>query len=322
MENFKISVIVPVYNVEKYINRCVDSIINQTYKNLEIILVDDGSPDNCGKICDEYAKKDGRIKVVHKENGGVSSARNIGLDIATGDYIGFIDSDDYIELDMFECLVNSIIKYNLDICECNFIIEEKNNISYVKCKYENILENRDIIKNYLSDNIRPETCNKLYKKEFFDDIRFDTTMILGEDAFINYQIMKRAMKIYNINQYKYHYVKREGSATSYFINKKSLLYIDKIETMIENEKNDMDLYNICINRYLTVCFSRLNRMVVHNSYENFEYIKRKVYKYKKYILKKGNFKFKLGFIMLLLGKKFYRYVLKLEFKLLKIDNNF
>ncbi|OUQ56652.1 hypothetical protein B5E58_10530, partial [Tyzzerella sp. An114] len=98
MENKKISVIVPIYNVEKYLNRCVDSIINQTYKNLEIILVDDGSPDNCGKICDEYAKKDNRIKVVHKENGGVSSARNVGLNIATGDYIGFVDGDDWIDL--------------------------------------------------------------------------------------------------------------------------------------------------------------------------------------------------------------------------------
>ena len=98
----KISVIVPIYKVEKYLARCVDSIINQTYKNLEIILVDDGSPDGCGAMCDEYAKKDERIKVIHKENGGLSSARNAGLDIATGDYIAFVDSDDRLSSDAYE----------------------------------------------------------------------------------------------------------------------------------------------------------------------------------------------------------------------------
>ena len=103
-----ISIIVPIYNVEKYIHKCIESIINQTYKNLEIILVDDGSPDNCGNICEEYAKNDSRIKVIHKENNGLSSARNAGLEICKGDYIGFVDSDDYIELNMYEVLINAL----------------------------------------------------------------------------------------------------------------------------------------------------------------------------------------------------------------------
>ena len=106
----KISVIVPVYNVENYLRRCVDSIINQTYKNLEIILVDDGSPDNCPVICDEYAQKDSRIKVIHKENGGLSSARNCGMDMATGEYIGFVDGDDWIESDMYKFLIENAEK--------------------------------------------------------------------------------------------------------------------------------------------------------------------------------------------------------------------
>ncbi|HEY8803664.1 MAG TPA: glycosyltransferase, partial [Clostridium sp.] len=104
MQNPLISIIVPIYKVEVYIRNCVDSILNQTYKNLEIILVDDGSPDNCGNICEEYSSKDKRIKVIHKKNGGLSSARNAGLDIASGEYIGFIDSDDWIEGDMYESL--------------------------------------------------------------------------------------------------------------------------------------------------------------------------------------------------------------------------
>ena len=106
MKKEKISIIVPIYNVEKYLDRCIESIVGQTYKNLEIILIDDGSPDNCPQMCDEWAKKDDRIKVVHKENGGVSLARNKGMDIATGTYIGFVDSDDYIDKNMYEKLMD------------------------------------------------------------------------------------------------------------------------------------------------------------------------------------------------------------------------
>ena len=104
----KVSIIVPIYNVEKYLSKCIESILSQTYKNIEIILVDDGSPDNSPQICDEYAKKDDRIIVIHKANGGVSSARNAGIDIATGKYIGFVDPDDYIENNMYELMVNKI----------------------------------------------------------------------------------------------------------------------------------------------------------------------------------------------------------------------
>ena len=122
-----ISVIVPVYKVEPYLKQCVDSIINQTYKNLEIILVDDGSTDNCGKICDEYASKDNRIKVLHIENGGPAVARNAGLDIATGKYIGYVDSDDYIEPDMYETLYNAMIKTNAGLVVCNWYRQDGTN---------------------------------------------------------------------------------------------------------------------------------------------------------------------------------------------------
>ena len=113
-----ISVIIPVYNVEKYLKKCIDSVINQTYTNLEIILVSDTSPDNCEKICDDYAEKDSRIKVIHKEKNGLSAARNAGIDIASGKYIGFVDSDDYIALDMYELLYKNILKENADISAC------------------------------------------------------------------------------------------------------------------------------------------------------------------------------------------------------------
>ena len=118
----KISIIVPIYKVEKYLNRCVDSIINQSWQNLEIILVNDGSPDNSGIICDEYTKKDHRVRVIHKTNGGISDARNAGIEIATGDYIGFVDSDDFIHSEMFRDLYERMRKHNADIVQCSYRI--------------------------------------------------------------------------------------------------------------------------------------------------------------------------------------------------------
>ena len=128
MDNELISIVIPIYNVEKYIEKCLDSVIKQTYKNIEIILVDDGSPDNCGKICDSYANNDKRIQVIHKENGGLSDARNVGIERANGKYITFVDSDDYIELDYIEYLYTLIKKYNTKIsfCKVNVVFNENN----------------------------------------------------------------------------------------------------------------------------------------------------------------------------------------------------
>lgn len=132
MEDKLISIIIPVYNVERYLRECIDSIIAQTYKNLEIILVDDGSSDKSGEICDEYSKKDSRIKVIYKKNGGLSDARNVALDIAKGDYIGFIDSDDYIEKDMFQILYNLAEEYNAEISSISFYKMLENKVISVR----------------------------------------------------------------------------------------------------------------------------------------------------------------------------------------------
>ena len=131
MDKPLISVVVPIYNVEKYINRCVDSILNQTYKNIQVILVDDGSPDNCGRIIDEYASMDKRVFAVHKKNGGISSARNKGLEYVTGSYLTFCDSDDWLDLDMYEKMITALIRYNGDVCSsnqsiCNDVVVEEN----------------------------------------------------------------------------------------------------------------------------------------------------------------------------------------------------
>ena len=173
----KVSVIVPIYNAEKYLSDCIDSIIAQTHKNLEIILVDDGSPDNCPAICDEYAKKDDRIKVIHKQNGGVSSARNTGLDIMTGDYVVFIDSDDIVNVHYIEYLLDICIANDADISYCGYsTFKESNNVNInsIPNDDKNILvfENSEGLKNYFSGWIYPMMWNKLYKRKCFEKQRF------------------------------------------------------------------------------------------------------------------------------------------------------
>ena len=170
-----ISVIVPVYNVEEYVEKCVLSIINQTYKNLEIILVDDGSTDNSGKICDEIAIKDNRIKVIHKKNGGLSDARNVGIDIAKGDYLGFVDSDDYIDYNMYEELFDVIKCHDVDIVYSNFQTE------YLDGRIEGCGKNSgqiyirsslDVLRDMMWDKLNCSSCTKLFKRTVFSEYKF------------------------------------------------------------------------------------------------------------------------------------------------------
>lgn len=214
-----ISVIVPIYNVEKYLNKCVESIVNQTYKNLEIILVDDGSPDNCPKMCDEWAEKDRRIKVIHKENGGVSSARNAGLDIVSGDYIGFVDPDDYIKPEMFEILISGLKADNADFVICgsyrleNEIADEYENNTP---KVTEIINKPDIVKSYLESQIDPGVPAKLYDKSVISDIRFNVSKSIGEDFLFNYFVLKNCNKVVMLENKLYFYFNRENSATHVF----------------------------------------------------------------------------------------------------------
>lgn len=209
----KISVIVPVYKVEEYIHRCVDSILNQTFSDFEIILVDDGSPDVCGKICDEYAKKDTRIKVVHKRNGGLSDARNVGFTYAEGEYTIFIDSDDYIEKDMLEYLYDNISQYNADMSTCGAYdvfddrIEQKEVIEEFVCSGEDAFGY--ILKGI---HIRGEIWNKLIKTNLINDLQFPKGK-LYEDIFFTSQMMQRIKKVCVGTKPKYYYVHRSESIT-------------------------------------------------------------------------------------------------------------
>ncbi len=237
MKNDLISIIVPIYNVEKYLIRCIESIINQTYKTIEIILVDDGSTDNSSKICDEYKNKDKRIKVIHKKNGGLSSARNVGLDIAKGKYIGFVDSDDYISPNMYEMMYNNLIKTSGDIIICNFSYFKKEPPSFTTefnlKEYTNIEAILELIK-LKKRKIEDYAWNKLYKKELFKNIRYPERF-LYEDIGTTYKLFNKSKKIVTIDCRLYAYYDNGNSIT---YNNNTQKIFDRIE-MIENRYNDL-----------------------------------------------------------------------------------
>lgn len=229
--NPRLSIIVPVYNVEPFIHKCVDSILAQTLADFELILVDDGSTDRSGVICDEYAKKDMRVTVIHKENGGQASARNIGLDIIKGDYIGFVDSDDFVENDMFELLYKNAMKYEADVVECSMNIIKGEDIKQIQNHGEIEMGNNEFALKQLFDfGYRNSICNKIYKKGIFGNIRFPNK--LYEDGFLAFRIYYGLKKYVFIGSSKYNYVKRNGSTMS-LQEKYSLKNLDGLECQEE-----------------------------------------------------------------------------------------
>lgn len=206
-----ISVIVPIYNVEPYIRKCLNSIITQTYRNLEIILVDDGSTDSCGLICDDYAARDSRIKAIHKQNGGVSSARNAGLRAATGEYIGWVDPDDWIEPDMFEYLLSNALAYSTDITVCGRVEQYPQKTVFKGWKEVRLLDTGQALEQLLIDKeMGSYLWDKLWKAELFDGVAFPIGRTF-EDISIMHRLFKRAEKILCLPEAKYNYLQRTNS---------------------------------------------------------------------------------------------------------------
>jgi glycosyltransferase involved in cell wall biosynthesis len=242
MHKCLVSIIIPIYNVEAYLSECIISVINQTYSNLEIILVNDGSPDNCGAICDAYAKEDARIKVIHKENGGLSDARNAGLDICTGDYISFIDSDDVVHPDFISSLYYVLIETNSDLAICTLK------------KFENEFSLLDIYKSdkakmFIRTEIFDEfynpiynlnflvAWNKLYDKKLFKNIRYPVDRI-HEDQFVIHHIFNKCNRIvYSFSEF-YFYRQRPGSIMSIFTLKRYYDMLDCFEDRIKFSLNN------------------------------------------------------------------------------------
>lgn len=267
-----ISVIVPVYKAENYLDRCIESIVKQTYKNLEIILVDDGSPDNCPKMCNEWGEKDNRIKVYHKENGGVSSARNKAIDVATGEYILFVDSDDYLELNYIEQLINAS-NDNVDLVCCGYkIINDKKKViefSTSKYKEKDILHNAKHFFEFVLDWLFDVTVNKLFRRNLIGGMRFDENLPLGEDRAFNLKYFELITNdIVFIDSVGYNYVYNANSAIHKSRENSYELLKIGIENLFTYAKNKFDDYK-CDDYYLLIG-AFVNAVLSITSKENLE----------------------------------------------------
>lgn len=248
----KLSIVVPVYKVERFLDKCIESILAQTFTDFELILVDDGSPDNCGKMCDEWAAKDNRIKVIHKKNGGLSDARNTGIDVAQGDYIGLVDSDDYIKPDMFEVLVGNLEKYKADISMCGYADVYANRVrkDNLDRKVYEWDQEEAIYQILLGKLLSVHAVVKLYKHSLFENVRYPVGKI-SEDAYIIMDILKQIKKAVFTPYSAYYYVHRGES-----INTSKFKEIDltRIEAHEKNyyfiKKNYPVMEKLAFSRYL------------------------------------------------------------------------
>lgn len=221
-----ISIIIPIYKVESYIDKCVESVLSQTWKKIEVILVDDGSPDKCGLMCDEYAKKDTRIKVIHKDNGGLSDARNAGVEVATGEYIGFIDSDDWIDENFYEQLIDKMKKTGADIVTAGVKKVWEDGKMEVMTPYQEIqLSNQEAMKAIIEESfLKQPVWYKLYRADVAR-VKFKSG-VLHEDNYWSYQVVAKANKVVVMQEPYYYYRQRSNSIMSSQYSEKRLAAID------------------------------------------------------------------------------------------------
>ena len=270
MDNELISIIVPVYKVEKYLEKCVKSILKQTYTNLEIILVDDGSPDKCGQLCDELAKTDDRIKVFHKENGGLSDARNYGVERANGEYIGFVDSDDYIHECMYEELYKAIKKSGTSIAECGVTRVYKNTLRphYEGGDYFLVLDREGYLKEYLENKrLYGSAWCKLIHEDLAKKIKFPIGKVY-EDAFYTLELLKIVDRYTLISGNYYYYYIRENSITTRPFSSKDMDYIEIMELISEYTLNKFPIYKEQLLVRLTFAYiSIFNQLLEVDNYK-------------------------------------------------------
>lgn len=252
----KITIIIPAYNIAHYISTCLKSVINQTWTNIEIIVVDDGSTDDTVKIIKSFGEKYKQIKIVQKENGGVTSARLAGIQQATGDYIGFVDGDDEIEPDMYERLIRNAQKYHADISHCGYQMVFSSRVDYYYNTGRIIQQNNETgLKDLLSSSfVEPGLWNKLFRKNLFDKMMkeglMDTSIKNNEDLLMNFYLFQESKCAVFEDWCPYHYLVRKGSATSSRINENRLLDPIKVtEILMRETEGNIELRSILLQRY-------------------------------------------------------------------------
>lgn len=313
----KISVIIPVYNVANCLIRCLNTVIKQTYKNLEIILINDGSTDISGKICEQYALKDNRIKIIYTEHEGPSQARNIGIQNATGEYVTFIDSDDDVELDILEYLYNISKRFNCNLSICaHTIYKSKKRKKTFKLKLDEKLSSHDCIKKMLNNNgVHVSAWAKLYKKDLFNGIEYPKGHIF-EDIYTTYKLIIKANSIAIGHLSKYNYRKRINSIT---LNSYNYTTLDLIKSTDKMGKDIIkifpDLKEIVFRRRIYERFATLNKMLnIDKTYKNI--IKRIITGINKFtctmlIDKEISFNKKCAIIVLKINYKLYKFFAKI-----------
>ena len=314
----KISVIVPVYNTGKYLNKCIDSILNQTFKDFELILVDDGSTDSSGAICDEYAKKDGRIVVIHKENGGLSSARNAGLDIVEGEYISFIDSDDFITETMLQSMLELAQKTGAEITITGrinkFELEDRETIGF-KLDEEKIYSKEEAIEHLLlRKEIDVSVCDKIFKRALFDHIRFPVGET-NEDCAIIFRVFLSANTLAHTNTADYYYCHRNNSISSTLNVKKMLFLLKNAEQ--NRELIQAELPQLATEATLYHAFA--NQIVYHNIAKMKIRFHKKISKDEKNLMKNAQSFIRKNYRII---KKFSGYGKADKIQLMLIKNNF
>lgn len=263
----QISVIVPVYKVEKYIRKCVESILAQTFTDFELWLVDDGSPDNCGNICDEYAQKDARVKVIHKENGGLSDARNTALDVMNGKYVFFVDSDDWISKDALEIMHSALERTGAKVATGNIVSkyeDGRETVLYAPTQHERILLGDEM----LTTLHQPCACNRLYDAELFQTLRYPVGR-LYEDAFTYHKILAQIDKMVLVGRNTYYYLIRGGSIMNSAYN---IRFTDIVDAVYDRavwldsigQKKLADETRLFVYSQVSVAYAHLNRKDSHH----------------------------------------------------------
>lgn len=323
MEEELISVIIPVYNVEKYLEQCLKSVIKQTYKNIEIILVDDGSTDDSGKICDEYAQKDSRIVIIHKKNGGLSDARNVGIDNAKGQYITFIDSDDDVIKEYVEYLYKllKIEKTKMAIASYT-VVSKSRKINMGELYQEKLLSTEECLERMLcEEGISVSAWAKLYDKELFKDVKFPVGK-LNEDNGTTYKLILQCEKIAYGNKSIYNYYKRENSIMTSKFNLKKLDLIELTDEMCDEiDKRYPELKESTDKKRITSRFSVLRQMLVEQLNDEEKSIAKELEKYiknrKKEIIKnkKMEKRDKIALTTLIMGENIFAFSWKVYNKI-------
>lgn len=313
MNNDLISIVIPVYNVEKYIDDCLISVLNQSYSNIEIILVNDGSTDRSGQICDKYLEQDKRIKVIHKKNGGLSDARNVGIENSIGKYITFIDSDDIVTDDFIYYLYNLIVKYKVDMSVCAYSVVTKDGkhlntgIGYTERKMNRI----ETLDNMLCENgFTVSSCAKMYLLKLFDDIEFPIGK-LCEDNATTYKLIEKCDYIAYGNESKYLYYKRDNSIMTSNFNLRKLDLLELVDDMAIDLMKYPELKDAVLKKRISSRFSILRQIVFSDYYNSSitDEVVNFLLKNKKFIIKSKKIekREKIALIILFFGKRFFKF---------------